>query len=242
MMRSLRITLVVLLLASPSWAVPTRTGTASEVDASAGNGSTSVTVPSDATAVIAFADHWDDNGSSTLSGLTLNSVSFIERSQVAEVSDQNGVYVGTLVNPSTGTQTLAWTWSAGGARTEGGKIVLIYVKGVDTADLVRASAVDTATNTDNVTVTVSSSTTDLVLAFAESFTPTNPAIDGTVFINNSALNSHIYDVSEIAGATTSVTVNMTNESFSSMAAISIKEVAGGGGGTTPRMLLLGVGQ
>lgn len=211
--------------------MPTRTGTASQVNASAGNGSTAVTVPADCTCVVALWSHWDGNAGSTISGLTLNGVALTIEAQRAEgaTTDTNGTGAARLVNPATGSQTFAWTWSAGGARSEGGKIVLVYLKSVDTSSPVRAAGVDGRTAATNVAVTISSDPTDLILAMADSFTPTNPALDGTVFINNAALNSHIYDVSEVApsaGATT--TVNMTGEDYSSMAAISLKAAAVGG--------------
>ncbi len=201
-----------------------KTGTAIEVDASAGNGSTSVTVPSDATAVIAFWSHFDTNGGSILATLSLNGAAFLTRAQLAEgaVTDECGVGVATLPNPATGAQTLAWTWSAGGARAEGGKIILVCVKTVDTSNLVRAAGVDAATASTNVAVTLATETTDLLLAMCQSFTGTNPALDGSVFINDAVLNSEIYDVSEVTPSATSTTVNMTGESYSSMAAISLR--------------------
>lgn len=204
-----------------------RTGTPSQVDASGGNGSTSVTVPTDATAVVAFWAHWDGNAGSILSSLTLDSVAFTIHEQLAEgaVSNENGVGVATLVSPATGSRTLAWTWSAGGARSEGGEIILVYVKGVNLADPVRDTALDAAEATDNVSVTLTTQSTDLVLAFGERFTGGNPALDGTVFINNATLNSHVYDVSQVTAGASSTTIAMTNESWSCMAGIALKEAA-----------------
>lgn len=212
----------------------TRTGTAAQIDMSAGDGSTTVTVPADATAVVAFWSHWDGNAGSTLSSLTLNGAGFTIQSQIAEgiSADDPGVGVATLVNPSTGSQTVAWTWSAGGARAEGGELVLVWVKGVNTSDLVRAAGTDSGTASDNVAVTIASETTDLLLAFAQSFSTGTPVLDGTLFINDAALNSQDYDASEVTPSATSTTVNMTGESYSSMAAITLKEAAAGGGGAT----------
>ena len=211
--------------------MPSRTGTASQVDASAGDGSTSVTVPADCDFVVAFWMHWDDNAGSTISGLTLNSVSFTIQSQLAEgaVTDESGVGVATLANPATGSQTFAWTWSAGGARTEGGGIFLVYVKDHNSGDAVRAAGTDAATLTTGVSVTLATETTDLLLAACQRYTGGNPALDGTVFINDVTVNSEVYDVSEVTPSATSTTVNMTNENFSSMAAVSLKQAVGGGG-------------
>ena len=228
-----------------------RTGTASQDDASAGNGSTSVTVPADATAVVAFWSHFDGNGGSTLSGLTLNGVSFFPAdSQLAEgaTADESGVGVASLASPATGSQTLAWTWSAGAARAEGGEIVLVYVKDVDIADLVRAAATDAQISTDNCSVNVASEATDLLLAFAQDFnegTPDDdPALDGTVFINDALLNLHSYDVSEVTPGAGSTTVNMTGEAFSAMAAVTLKAATGAspGGNVPGRMRGFKLGQ
>lgn len=204
-----------------------RTGTPSQVDASGGNGSTSVTVPADATAVVAFWAHWDGNANSTLSSLTLNGVSFAIQSQLAEghVSDHSGCGVATLVNPATGSQTFAWTWSAGGARSEGGWIVLVYIKGCDTTSLVRSSGLNTNTDGTDVSVTITTQSTDLVLAAAQKYNTggANPILDGTVFIDNASVNSHLYDVSTVTAGASSTTVAMTGEYFSSIAAIAIRE-------------------
>jgi hypothetical protein len=205
----------------------TRTGTASQVNASSGNGSTTVTVPSDATAVVAFWAHWDGNANSTLSSLTLNGVSFAIQSQLAEghVSDHSGCGVATLVNPATGSQTFAWTWSAGGARSEGGWIVLVYIKGCDTTSLVRSSGLNTNTEGADVSVTITTQSTDLVLAAAQRYNTggANPILDGTVFIDNASVNSHLYDVSTVTAGASSTTVAMTGEYYSSIAAIAIRE-------------------
>lgn len=212
---------------------PVRTGTPSQIDASAGSGSTTVSVPSDATAVVAFWSHWDGDAGSILSSPTLNGVPFTIHSQLAEgaTTGESGTGVATLANPATGSQTFAWNWSAGGARSEGGWIVLVYIKGCDTSDLVRSSGVDAAISTNDVQVVLTTQSTDLVLAAAQSYAPDNPSLAGTVFINNVTFNSQIYDVSEVTAGASSTTVTMTGEYFSSMAAIAIK--AGSGGSTPP---------
>jgi len=212
---------------------PSRTGTASQVNASGGDGSTSVTVPADCTAVVAQWSHFDGNGGTTLSGLTLNGVSFFPAEvQIAEgaVTNEAGHGIAVLLNPATGSQTLAWTWSAGAGRTEGGWIVLTYVKDVNLADPVRASAVDAQISTDNCSVTLATETTDLLLAGCQSFNTSTPGLDGTVYINNAALNSHVYDASEVTPQAGTTTVQMTGDDYSSMGAISLKASADPTGG------------
>lgn len=209
---------------------PSRTGTASQVDGSAASGSTSVTVPADCNLVVAFWAHWDGNAGSTLSTLTLNGVSILtDSTQLAEgaTTDEPGIGVGILANPSTGSQTLAWAWSAGGARAEGGEIVLVYVKDANLSDIYRARGLDAQTFHNNCSVTLATETTDLLLAFAESFDPSTPALDPTEFITNQLLNLHRYCASQVTPSATSTTVNMTGEEYSSMAAISLKQFVGG---------------
>jgi hypothetical protein len=211
---------------------PVRTGTASQVDASASSGSASVTVPSDATGVVAFWGHWSNNNNSTLSTLTLNSVSMLPaKSEIAEgaTTDEIGVGAAFLASPSTGSQTLAWAWSAGGARVEGGEIVLVYVKDLHASTPYRAAATDVGTGSGDVSVNVSSETTDLLLAWAvNSPGGGNPGIDGTVFINNGTVNGEIYDASEVTPNATSTTVNMTGEQYAGMAAITLQEAVSQG--------------
>src|SRR5690606_3374950 len=82
---------------------------------------------------------------------------------------ETGVGVAVLLNPSTGTQTLAWTWSDNDVRAEGGEIILVYIQGANTADPVRDAAVDSATSNTDVSVTIDTEPGDLVLGFAGMF-------------------------------------------------------------------------
>jgi hypothetical protein len=206
-----------------------RTGTPSQVTASAASGSTSVTVPADCTCVVAFWCHFNVLGSSTLSTLTLGGNSFTTRSEIATKSptaNSTGVGVATLTNlPGTGTQTVAWAWSDADARDEGGGLFLVYVKGVDTASLVHDSDTTNATGSNAVALTLDTGLTDLLLAACESFTGTNPGLDATVFINDVTINSEVYDLSDITPGATTTTINMSGESDSAMAAISLRALA-----------------
>src|SRR5690606_6438424 len=102
--------------------MPTRTGTASQIDASGSNGSTTVTVPDDADLVVAFWSYWDLNAESTLSSLTLDGDSFVTQVELADgvVSGESGIGIAVLENPTTGAGvTVEWEWSNGRARAEG---------------------------------------------------------------------------------------------------------------------------
>lgn len=206
--------------------MPTRTGTASQVDASAASGSVSVTVPADATGAVAFWSHFDGVvGGSTLSTLTLGGKSFTTQAEQGEnaVSGESGVGVAVVTGlPGTGSQTLAWAWSAGGARSEGGGLFIVWIKDVDQSTPVRNATVNAQIGGPSaISTAVTSDPADLVLAMCQSFTGTNPTVDGTVFINNVAVNSEVYDVSQpTTGAGASTTVN-GNGDYATIAAVSL---------------------
>src|SRR5690606_34006910 len=212
--------------------MPSRTGTASIVDASAGAGSTSVDVPANCNAVVAFWAHWNFDAGSTLSTLTLDGDSFLPAE--AELADGvpegvNGVGVAVLLNPSTGTQTLEWAWSDGEARPEGAALVLVYIQDANTADPVRDAAVNGATYADeDVWVTIDTEPDDLVLGFASSVNfegsdPYIPDISLSPFIDNALINHYMFDVGEdVAPSSPSTTVDMAGVHYSTIAAISLK--------------------
>ena len=79
-----------------------RTGTASQVDGSAGSSSTTVTVPADAAGVVAFFCHWDGGIGSLISALTLGGNSIPVLTQLGDGwdgADYSGVGVGASRRP-----------------------------------------------------------------------------------------------------------------------------------------------
>ena len=215
---------------------PSRTGFA-ELSAAAGNLSTAATVPAGTNLAVAFWSHWDGNAGSSASSLSINGVAMTIQSQLAEgaTTDENGVGVATLVSPAIGSQTHALTWSAGGARSEGGEVVFAYYHDGNTSDPVRASATDARTgSTDAVASVANTEFADRVVGFYETFDG-NPTITGvTAFINGTSLNSHIYDVGDATGLTGTVNVSSSAaNSYDCAAAISLKESAGGAGLAIP---------
>lgn len=179
-----------------------------QANGSAGDGSDTLIVPFDTTLAVAFWFHWDGNTSTTLSTLSLGGSAFTELQDLAEgaTTDEYGGGVGYLENPPTGHRTLSWTWSAGGARSEGGSIVIVYVKGHKTGDIVRDSDVIAELSGVAASITIDSDTTDLVLGLGGCFSSGTPALTATVFINNAALNSTIYDVSDITPGAATTTI------------------------------------
>ena len=208
------------------------------IDASGGNGNTGATIDVPATTMlaIAFWSHWDNNGGSTLSGLTHNGASFtLQQLSEGAVSDENGIGVGYLLNPTVAdNQTIAWTWSAGGARAEGGEIVVVWVTGAHATVPIRDRDNTAATDTTDVSLTIDSSTTDLILAFCQNYVTGGPPVADTTgssestFIDNGATNNHEYDVRSAVGAVTSTGISMTGEYYSSMSAVSIIVADAGG--------------
>lgn len=213
--------------------VAERTGTASTVRADGSdNSSTSVTVPSDATAVVALYNYWDNNTNAGAPTFSINSVNMTSQAHIGDVSDKPAVGVQTLANPATGSQTFAWDWGgASGARAEGGTIYLVYVKGVDTSDLVRDAQADSEASDPAPTVTINSNTSDLVIAEGSAYTGTDPGTDGTQFIDNDDYNSVACDVTEVTAGASTTTVDLTNHYYSTIVAISLKEGSSGATGT-----------
>jgi hypothetical protein len=220
------------VLAHYEAAFPAITGTepyprVEQVDGDDGDGFTTVYVPDDCDYVVLFASMWDGNASSHLGSAEIDNDAFTELGELPETGDASAITVAVLANPSTGAQTFEWTWSNGGSRSEGGEIALVYVINANLADPVRDSGVDNGVSSDPVSVTVDTELTDLVLAFAQSFDgggPAQPGLDGTPLVLASwDAPAHSYDVRRVTPGSGSLTVNMSGESYSSMAVIALKQ-------------------
>jgi hypothetical protein len=205
-----------------------RVGTASQVNIQGGNGNVDVTVPAGTTAVIAQWHHWDGGAGSTLATLTLDGVGFTfltSPGQIAETSATNGVGLATLINPTIGaTVNVAWTFSAGDARSDGGLLILTYVNAVDLTALVRDHVI-AANDAADISGEVDSETDDLVLATIGNWAA--PALSGTVYINNATSVSLTFDASELTAASPTTTATATGESFPSMTVISLRNAIAG---------------
>lgn len=204
--------------------VPQVVGT-SVVDGSAGDGNISVTVPVGATSAVAIWSHWDNNAQSFLSLLSLAGSPFQFRAQLLEGTtiDESGVGVAWLPTlPVAGSQLCAWTWSAGGARENGGEIVIYWCSGIDTDDPIRDVDIVATIGSGSVSLTVDSSLQDLILAFAQRYLSGSVGLDGTGLVVNAVLNKHVYSATKVFPQEGSTTVNMSGESWTSMAVISLK--------------------
>ena len=129
----------------------TRTGSVGEFhEDSLGAESDTVTVPSDATLMVVMACGYSENDmfdlgvadDGEITNVTLNSDTFINIEEIGDDQAESPYWYGAssqfyLVNPSTGSQTLAWDWIGNGNAGEGVHIQYAFYKGVDTADPVR---------------------------------------------------------------------------------------------------------
>lgn len=212
------------------------TGTAEAFDCKAASGSVTATVPADAVAVAAFWSHFDGNGGSTLGTLTLGGNSFVTQSEIAEgaATDESGVGVAVcLTLPGTGSQTLSWAWSAGGARSEGGGIILVYVKDVDNsslANLVIAAATNSTIGASSTPVSVATESLCLPIGFAQAFGG-DPALTGAdviVIDNYTQPNGEHSDCGYSTSFTNPEDYNAGSPDYSTTAAISLRNGTGGG--------------
>lgn len=225
-----------LFLAVPGFAGEV-TGSVSIINGSgAASGSTAITVPEDATAAIIFENFWDIDGAAATPSFSIDSDSFtVADLTAATVPGAPRSSVWTLVNPSTGSQSLAWNQGLGFAPPDsGGGIYIVYVKGVDTGDLVRDA--DSAGNTSggSVSLTIDSNDTDLVLAMGASFNA-NPEITSaaTSLVNDSTINSHRTDIDAMTAGASTTSIVVTGLAYSASAGISLKNDAGGGSSVAP---------
>lgn len=204
---------------------PSLVGTPSQVDAHDGNGSTSVTVPAGTNVcAVAFWSGWAGATVPALTAITIGGQSFTVRASLAQdelVSGGAAVSVWTVVLSGSGSQTLAWTFSPNEAVNEGGELVVVYYENCNTADIFRAAAVDHDVDTNAITAALASTaTSDRVVGFT---TGTTPNITGvTEFIDDAALNSHVYDVGDATGLSGTVNVENSSRFYSAVAAISLK--------------------
>ena len=126
---------ILLLAVSPyATAAPvTRTGTVTTIQNSLQSDSQSVTVPTDATLCVVMATlyngtaNWIAPNPVSLGGTNLTTLQ-----KTDEQTDNGHVWLGYLVNPATGSQTLAWDWGA--TPSVGANIAVSFYKGVVTTN------------------------------------------------------------------------------------------------------------
>lgn len=209
------------------------------LDLSAASGSTSVTVSSGTTLAVLVWNGYSMAGLN-VSSLTLNSVA---RTNVAAAShtgdaDTYGNGVEYWISPTSGSQTLAWTWTNTPLSGEGPCAQIIFFDGTETSTPIRAGNFDNTGSTTGgttATINVTSNSTDYVLGFVASWHNTIDCA-GTGQTNLTAVftaNSRSGRCgSETSPGASSTTFNAPTADDADISAISIKVAAGGGGATS----------
>ena len=204
------------------------------VDALAGSGSTSVTVPTNAEAVVAFFSHFDAVAGAALATMTLGGVAMTDETDVLKneqmaVGDAGTNSTGVGVEylswlPGTGTQTLAWSWSAGGNQDEGGAIYLVWLRNVNIGTPFRDFALDSETASTAPSVSIACKSTDLVIGYVQNFSAfgnfTGATVD-TLLYTNDLYNSENVNVATLVASNGALTFSNTSPNYSTLAAISI---------------------
>lgn len=203
------------------------------VNANAASGSTSVAVPATATYVVAFWNHYDAGAGDTLATLTLNGVSMlpavVELNDGQLGADQAGCGIADLAAPATGSQTLAWAWGAGGARTAGGGIYLVFFEGTVPGGVVRDADATTSNGSTEAQLTLTSELSDIVIAMAFNDVGT-VAVTGAsaVLVDENTQTGHTTDIAVVPAGSGSplasgfTLIDMTGENWGGLAAIALR--------------------
>ncbi len=135
------------------------TGTPIKIDSSANSGSTSITVPADATAIVVFWRGWL-SGTISMSSLTIAGAALSLAENVATSGDADAVGVGYKIGPATGSQTFAWDLTGTTALDEGSPYIVCYLKDTNAGDPVSdsdtAATASAGPTTESVTLTTAS--------------------------------------------------------------------------------------
>lgn len=222
--------------------MPEITGSVVQVNALAGAGSTSVTVPADAKAVVAFFEHYDDAPApgSYMDTLTLGGISlfneidqFEPTEQFATDStgnDEMGIGLGLLTTlPGTGSQTLAWSYSNANDRDEGGAIFLVFLKDLSKDKKFRTIAIGQGNASDPLpSALLRTRSTDLVIALSTVFADRTSDLTGATvlqtLVNRVDYNQHRHDLLVLQGTDGTLTLDQSNAFYSTIAAISFPVV------------------
>jgi hypothetical protein len=178
-----------------------------------------LTIPADATAVYMFWAYFVGAGNG-LNTVTLNSQSPAQTYEIETATgDMPALGVTVWYNPSTGTQSLDVSWDA--AINEGPTCAVAYVKGGNTSAWRDADAAQ-GTDTGAVSVTLTTSASDLVLKFDRRYTTTPPGTStGWTDRGTQNNNSQATRLSSADTPGTSTVCDSEDESFSGIVAVAI---------------------
>lgn len=209
------------------------------INASAGDGSTSITIPSGATLAVITSTCWDSGGAATpLANVVIdgqNDTGVIALDVGA--SDENSVYLSWAKNFSTGaSKTVSWTYTVNAAIDEGAGLFITFWSGTDLTnpfadyDSARATGT-TGVQVAGLTTPANSVVQTMVQAFGG--TPEMQA-DGAPTINavynddgTGVASTHAVDIDYFARTQATHTIDMTGENYSVIIAVALAEAAAG---------------
>lgn len=211
-----------------------KTGSIVKITAS-GASSQSVTVPADATLAVFMicgasgtANVFDGGVAqdANITGLTLGGTTM---KSLLSSDDLTSTYIGImayLVNPSTGSQTLAWP--VGASITDGLQIYVAFFKGLDTASPFRDRSINQVTTGTATASSITASAGDLTIAFgAEGQTATLGGVTEETEDAYNNVHAH-YGESTSTGA---ISATLGTTTWGAFVGAAIIKVSSGGGGT-----------
>ena len=213
----------------------------SALDSSGASYSGAVTVPSDATFAVVFCWSWTNSTDRRLTSVTLGTggsqVTFSSNTSLYNVLaggfHSMSVWSADVSSLAGGSETLAASRS--GTIGDGASLFIVWVKDQAATTPVRDSDAQSRVNeSDDATVTIDSTTTDLVVAFGGAYS-VNPVIPSgfTQLGAQRNYNGNYQSIYYRTGLATSTTVTQTANGWPGVLAISIKESAAAGFTVTP---------
>lgn len=194
----------------------------------------SITIPSDATAVVMCAAFWASTQPSGLSSATLNGNAPSRNGQLETgqlTSNAPATMYAIWDSPATGSRTLdpAWTVSP----DEGPTCIVFFVKDCDVASTWDIK-LDHNQFSTAVTVTLTTTSGDLCVAFDTREGAAAPAnSSGWTSLQTQANNSYAARLKSISASGSSQIVNSEDEAYSGLIGFAIPAGSGGGGEPYP---------
>ena len=245
--------------------MPARTGSATLVNlGSADTGSTTLTIPADATALVIGMSGYE-GAANVFTGdaknVGLGGADFagstgpdIEVAFDASTSFMMGA-LWVWFNPPTGSVTLRWDWNGAPVLNEGAYIVYASYNALDTTGLRSSPGGTQQAGNPHTSNTLTAQSGDLIVAVCEQFTPSTgtgmtpswsasaATMSGIAYgdLGNNNAAIALAESTAITGNGT-VTCDWSSTADGGIGAIVFKPAAGGASVVTPRLLaLLGVG-
>jgi hypothetical protein len=203
----------------------------------------SITIPADATAVYMFWTYYEPTDGRGIASVTLNGLSPDQILEIATGSpphtDAPATGVAAWYLPATGARTLNPAWDI--APSNGPVTAVAFVKDGNTTAWGDADVAHNGVG-DPVTVTLTTVSGDLVIKMDQKFGGTVPSLSAS-WTNQvtGSNNNESMRLSTISATGTTTVCDSEDESYSTIAAVTIT-AAGGGVTLYGRLSLLGVGR